>query len=115
MAVLFSCPGPGSNRHVFKGQWILSPSRLPIPPLGPVELWRGPPRPGEGPLTLWDVKGIEKSVIIKFGGREFPELNVFLCYEKNRRHSTFTFLCVPVLLPEGGAGGYAVGDLGGVV
>ena len=26
------CPKPGSNRHVFKGHWILSPTRLPIPP-----------------------------------------------------------------------------------
>ena len=28
------CPKPGSNRHVFKGHWILSPTRLPIPPFG---------------------------------------------------------------------------------
>ncbi len=30
----FSCPKPGSNRHAFKGHWILSPARLPIPPSG---------------------------------------------------------------------------------
>ena len=29
----FSYPRPGSNRHGFKGQGILSPSCLPIPPL----------------------------------------------------------------------------------
>ena len=28
------CPKPGSNRHVFKEHWILSPARLPIPPFG---------------------------------------------------------------------------------
>ena len=33
-AVFFACPKPGSNRHVFKGHWILSPARLPIPPFG---------------------------------------------------------------------------------
>ena len=33
-AMLFLCPKPGSNRHVFKGHWILSPARLPIPPFG---------------------------------------------------------------------------------
>ena len=31
---VFVCPKPGSNRHVFKGHWILSPARLPIPPFG---------------------------------------------------------------------------------
>ena len=31
------CPKPGSNRHVFKGQWILSPTRLPIPPFGHIQ------------------------------------------------------------------------------
>ena len=30
----FSCPERGSNPHVFKGHWILSPARLPIPPSG---------------------------------------------------------------------------------
>ena len=30
---IFSYPRPGSNRHAFKGQGILSPSCLPIPPL----------------------------------------------------------------------------------
>ena len=30
---IFSYPRPGSNRHGFKGQGILSPSCLPIPPL----------------------------------------------------------------------------------
>ena len=81
----FLCPGPGSNRHVFKGQWILSPSRLPIPPLGPVVLWRmdlpGGFFPRGGLFALWDGKGIEKTVIIKFGGREFPELNVNLYFK----------------------------------
>lgn len=33
-ADLSRCPKPGSNRHVFKGHWILSPTRLPIPPFG---------------------------------------------------------------------------------
>ena len=32
----FSCPERGSNPHVFKGHWILSPARLPIPPSGQV-------------------------------------------------------------------------------
>ncbi len=31
------CPKPGSNRHVFKGHWILSPTRLPIPPFGHIQ------------------------------------------------------------------------------
>lgn len=62
----FLCPGPGSNRHVFKGQWILSPSRLPIPPLGLAV------------VVALDGKGIEKTVIIKFENREIPELNVNL-------------------------------------
>ena len=33
-AVFFACPERGSNPHVFKGHWILSPARLPIPPSG---------------------------------------------------------------------------------
>ncbi len=32
------CPKPGSNRHVFKGHWILSPTRLPIPPFGHIHV-----------------------------------------------------------------------------
>ena len=32
------CPKPGSNRHVFKGHWILSPRRLPIPPFGHIHV-----------------------------------------------------------------------------
>ena len=31
---LFSCPKRESNPHGFKGHWILSPARLPIPPSG---------------------------------------------------------------------------------
>ena len=31
------CPKPGSNRHVIKGHWILSPTRLPIPPFGHIQ------------------------------------------------------------------------------
>ena len=34
----FWCPKPGSNRHVFKGHWILSPTRLPIPPFGHIQV-----------------------------------------------------------------------------
>ena len=30
----FSCPKRESNPHGFKGHWILSPARLPIPPSG---------------------------------------------------------------------------------
>ena len=33
MERLLQYPRPGSNRHAFKGQGILSPSCLPIPPL----------------------------------------------------------------------------------
>ena len=63
------CPKPGSNRHVFKGHWILSPTRLPIPPFGPFAA-------GTHPTIV--CKGIQKSSIIKFfhylrlfaGGRE---------------------------------------------
>ena len=33
MKRLSAYPRPGSNRHAFKGQGILSPSCLPIPPL----------------------------------------------------------------------------------
>ena len=31
---IFVYPGRESNPHVFKGHWILSPARLPIPPPG---------------------------------------------------------------------------------
>ena len=31
-------PGRESNPHVFKGHWILSPARLPIPPPGLVKI-----------------------------------------------------------------------------
>ena len=31
---IFLYPGRESNPHVFKGHWILSPARLPIPPPG---------------------------------------------------------------------------------
>ncbi|MBO7117167.1 MAG: hypothetical protein J6V81_00645 [Bacteroidales bacterium] len=37
--------------------------------------------PRGGLFALWDGKGIEKTVIIKFGGREFPELNVNLYFK----------------------------------
>ena len=45
----FSCPERESNPHVFKGHWILSPARLPIPPSGlgcgrlsaGARVWRG--------------------------------------------------------------------------
>ena len=57
-ANLFLCPKPGSNRHVFKGHWILSPTRLPIPPFGPG-------RQEHIPASIV-CKGIQKSAIIKF-------------------------------------------------
>ena len=50
-----SCPRPGSNRHVFKGQWILSPSRLPFRHSGK---WSATPNV--------ECKGIEKTRLIKF-------------------------------------------------
>ncbi len=38
LTIRLSCPKPGSNRHVFKGHWILSPTRLPIPPFGHIQV-----------------------------------------------------------------------------
>ena len=31
---VWKCPERESNPHIFKGYWILSPARLPIPPSG---------------------------------------------------------------------------------
>ena len=51
----FVCPERESNPHIFKGYWILSPARLPIPPSG--QCWRLTDR--------------------KFN--EFPQKNNYLC------------------------------------
>ena len=55
-AVLFLCPKRESNPHGFKGHWILSPARLPIPPSGL----------GWAAMPQKDYKGIQKTRFIKF-------------------------------------------------
>ena len=66
------CPKPGSNRHVFKGHWILSPTRLPIPPFGHIQCRR----------FLISVQG-------RRGGlrwHRFAKVLIFLGYSKEKSH-----------------------------
>ncbi len=52
--VFFWCPRPGSNRYVFEGHGILSPGRLPVPPLGQAnKVYHGRNKKSIGKLKIY--------------------------------------------------------------